>query len=102
MEKKEIKILTCGMTGSPKGKLTLNYILEFDNTLKRKVTITAPYLNWTTSGIWNKMKKVMTILINKSGHTTQMTRPEFINFRFEEFKNMCITDTIIFDNTCQK
>ena len=102
MEKKEIKIIPYVFHGTPKGQIKMKFILIWDDTLKRHITINAPYLNWSTRAHWDKMKKIMTILIHRSGHSTSMTKSEFINFQLGNFRNMNIKDYIWFEEKSQE
>lgn len=101
--KQKVKILPSGLRGHQGKDLKLEYILVFNDTSRKQITIVAPFNNFRESvDIPSRMKKIFLILTRKSGYQNYiqgedlyMTHSDFMNFSLKKFNNMKITDTFL-------
>lgn len=90
-------------SGSPKGNITFQYYMTFDEHNKRLITITGPYSNFKeTHDIQGRMMNILNILIRKSGYSydikngkIQMNYSDFLNFELKQFKNITIKNQLL-------
>lgn len=100
---KQIKLLCCSLRVKTGNYVRLEYILQYDNMDKRYITIQGPYKNFILNHtIPVKMKNIFLTLMRKSGYShtidkegnIHMTFSEFMNFKFEEFKDLVISNKL--------
>ena len=90
-------------SGSPKGNITFQYYMTFDEHNRRLITITGPYSNFKeTYDIQGRMMNIFVILMKKSGYNyspengkIQMNYSDFLNFELKQFKNITIKNQLL-------
>lgn len=91
------------LRGNPKGNITFQYYMTYDDKNKRLITITGPYNNFKeTLCLPNRMMNIFIILMRKSGYNyspqngkIQMTYSDFLNFELKQFKNITINNQLL-------